>query len=95
MVREAVSGFVLLPAGGRRGCTGQADEVFFLALPPCCGMQSHIIIYKDQEEHSSSYFLGHPFFKDVPLVEFMYFVFTRMPGDSHRRRLRSLLLYLC
>ena len=27
----------------------------------------------------------------VPPVEFMYFVFTRMPGDSYRRRLRSLL----
>ena len=23
---------------------------------------------------------GHPFFDDVPLVEFMYLVFTRMPG---------------
>ena len=34
-------------------------------------------------------------FEDVPLVEFMYLVFTRMPGESYRRRLRSLLLYLC
>ena len=25
----------------------------------------------------------------------MYLVFTRMPGDSYRRRLGSLLLYLC
>ena len=25
----------------------------------------------------------------------MYLVFTRMPGDSYRRRLRSLLLYVC
>ena len=40
-------------------------------------------------------FSGASFLKDIPLVEFMYFVFTRMPGDSHRRRLRSLLLYLC
>ena len=31
----------------------------------------------------------------VPLVEFLYLVFTRMPGVSYRRRLRSLLLYLC
>ena len=31
----------------------------------------------------------------VPLVEFMYLVFTRMPGESYLRRLRSLLLYLC
>ena len=33
-------------------------------------------------------------FEDVPLVEFMYLVFTRMPSESYRRRLRSL-LYLC
>ena len=33
--------------------------------------------------------------EDVPLVEFMYFVFTRMPGESYCRWLRSLLLYLC
>ena len=33
--------------------------------------------------------------EDVPLVEFMYLVFTRMPGESYRRRLRSLLLFLC
>ena len=31
---------------------------------------------------------------DVPM-EFMYFVFTRMPGESYRRWLRSLLLCLC
>ena len=34
-------------------------------------------------------------FEDVPLVEFMCLVFTRMPGESYRRRLRSLLLCLC
>ena len=32
---------------------------------------------------------------NVPLVELMYLVFTRMPGESYRRRLRSFLLYLC
>ena len=32
--------------------------------------------------------------ENVPLVEFMYLVFTRMPCESYRRRLRSL-LYLC
>ena len=32
--------------------------------------------------------------EDTPLVEFMYLVFTRMPGVSNRRRLGSLLLYL-
>ena len=26
-------------------------------------------------------------------MEFMYLVFTRMPGESYRRRPRSLLLY--
>ena len=35
------------------------------------------------------------FFEDVPLVEFIYLVFTRMSGESYRRRLMSLLLYLC
>ena len=34
-------------------------------------------------------------FEDVPLAEFMYFVFTRMPGESYRRRLGSLFLCLC
>ena len=29
------------------------------------------------------------------MAEFMYLVFTRMPGESYRRRLRSLLLCLC
>ena len=33
--------------------------------------------------------------EDLPLVELMYPVFTRMPGERYRRRLRSLLLYLC
>ena len=33
--------------------------------------------------------------KDVPQVEFMYLVFTSLPGESYRRRLRSLLVYLC
>ena len=28
--------------------------------------------------------------EDVTLVEFMYLVFTRMPGESYRGRLRSL-----
>ena len=34
-------------------------------------------------------------FENVPLVDFMFFVFTRMPGGSYRRRLGSLLLCLC
>ena len=32
---------------------------------------------------------------DVPLVEFMYLVFTHMPSECRRRRLRPLLLCLC
>ena len=31
-------------------------------------------------------------FEEVPLVEFMYLVFTRTPGESYGRRLGSLLL---
>ena len=33
------------------------------------------------------------FLEDVPLVEFTYLVFTRLPGDSSRRRFKFLLLY--
>ena len=33
--------------------------------------------------------------EEVPLVEFMYLVFTRMPCESYRKRFRSSLLYLC
>ena len=40
-------------------------------------------------DYYNSEFL-HP--EDVPVVEFMYLVFTRMPGESYRMRLRSLLL---
>ena len=29
------------------------------------------------------------------MLEFMYLVFTRMPGESYRWRHRSLLLWLC
>ena len=29
--------------------------------------------------------------EDVPLLEFVYFVITHMPGESYRRQLRSLL----
>ena len=34
-------------------------------------------------------------FEDVTLVKFMYFEFTRMPGESYCRELGSLLLCLC
>ena len=39
--------------------------------------------------------LGGTIFEDVPLEEFMCLVFTRMPGESYRRRLRSSLLCAC
>ena len=35
--------------------------------------------------------LKFPFAQDVLPVEFMYLAFTRMPGESYRRQLRSLL----
>ena len=47
------------------------------------------------EEKKKSFFLFFVFLKDVAPVEFMYIVFTRMPGESYRGRLRSLLLCLC
>ena len=34
-------------------------------------------------------------FFDVSLVEFVYLVFTRMPGESYCKRLRSFLLCSC
>ena len=37
---------------------------------------------------------GYGNLEDVSLVEFMYLVFARMPGESYCRRLRSL-FYLC
>jgi len=38
---------------------------------------------------------GHPVFEDVPLVEFMYLVFTCTPSEGYHRQLGSLLLYWC
>ena len=35
----------------------------------------------------------NPFSEGVPFVEFMYVVLTRMPGESYRRRVRS--VFLC
>ena len=39
-------------------------------------------------------FLFRNSLEDVPLVEFMYLVFTRMPGESYRRRLRSVVVFV-
>ena len=44
-----------------------------LSVPEMEGM-SIIYIYR-----------GHPFFEDVPLVGFMYFVLTCIPGESSYR----------
>ena len=38
---------------------------------------------------------GGILFEDVPMVHFMYLVFTCIPRESYHRRLRSLLLCLC
>ena len=34
---------------------------------------------------------GASFSEDLPLVDFVYFIFTRMPDESYCRRLRSML----
>ena len=50
----------------------------------------------DTSDRESALLLQVPSKKaDVPLVEFMYRVFTCMPGESYCRWLGSLLLYLC
>ena len=40
-------------------------------------------------------FDGYREIEDVPVVEFIYLVFTRMPGEGYRRRFGSLLLSTC
>ena len=55
------------------------------------GFASSTALFKTGREKNS---LQIFFIEDVPLVEFMYLVFTGMPGESYCRRLRSLLLYL-
>ena len=44
-----------------------------------------------QDGHLDSHTALEMCFEDVPMVEFMYLVFTRMPGESYRRRSRFLL----
>ena len=41
------------------------------------------------------YYATQGYSEDVLLVEFMYLVFTRMPGESYRRRVGTLLFCLC
>ena len=47
-----------------------------------------------QDAHLDSHTAPELYFEDVPLVEFMYLVFTCIVGESYRRRPRSSLLYL-
>ena len=48
-----------------------------------------------QNQHTRELISAQNTYEDVPLVEFMYLVFTHKPGESYCRWLRSLLLYLC
>ena len=54
------------------------------------GKTSHELHNKDFSRLRLT-FIWHAY---VPLVEFMHFVFTRMPGESYQRR-RSRSLSLC
>ena len=70
---------------------------------PTVTLTRHSCKYKVQNLHLMYLYLmylcihrGCAYFtEDVPLVEFMYLVFTHTPGESYRRRHRSLLLCLC
>ena len=60
-------------------------------------MHRIILCEKQAHKQSKSYtvaIIRISWFEDVPLVEFVYLVLTRMPGESYCRRRRSL-LYLC
>ena len=48
-----------------------------------------------QDGHLDSHTAPELCTKDVTVLEFIYLVFTRMPGERYHRRLRSLLLYFC
>ena len=50
---------------------------------------------KMSHKHINKTLTWHVCHEDVPLVEFMYLVFTRIPGESYRWWLGSLLLHLC
>ena len=58
---------------------------FFVVVVFCCCFLLLLFLTKKKKKHP----------EDIPLVEFMYLAFTRMPGERYIRRLRSLLLYLC
>ena len=75
-----------------------APELCCFHLFQCCLTSTETVrIIRDGESRTvSSAFTQLLSFvlENVPLVEFTYLVFTRMPGESYRRRLRSLLLCL-
>ena len=55
----------------------------------------HSPLISQVAHHVSTQLHTYTCWMDVLLVEYMYLVFTRMPCESYRRRLRSLLLCLC
>ena len=75
----------------------QTFDLMLTLRPRACKVQS--LIMKTTFIHLLSncllFFVVVVFnFEAVPLVEFMYLVFTCMPGESYRRRLRSLFIVL-
>ena len=66
-----------------RHCPATSDTAHLLFQLPCLGSHKDNVRCTAVEELY------------LPLVEFTYLVFTRMPGESYRRRLRSLLSCLC
>ena len=59
------------------------------------GTSCTTVIKKHIRDNVEQSCLGYNGDEDVPLVEFTYLVFTRVPGESYRKRLGSLLLCLC
>ena len=75
------------------------SRLFVLGFLSLCLVTMHLdskqeINVKGSEFQKKPHINRHYTIEDVPLVEFMYLVFTRMPGESYRRRLGSL-LYSC
>ena len=60
-----------------------------------CARENLYVLHPSLKSSPNVAFETVPMLEDIPLVEFMYLVFIRMPGENHRRRLRSLLLCLC
>ena len=59
------------------------------------GVEESLVLRWTQQLAAGLEVSSESFHEDVPLAEFMYLVFTRMPGESYRRWLRFLLLCLC